>query len=102
MTTESQLEQILSAIQGLERKIESITPKPDAPNLMDVKTLADHLGMHPETIYPMIGKRITGIKVGRSWRFDLDQVRLDLASFEHTATRTSIKRRMAAKQRSLR
>jgi excisionase family DNA binding protein len=41
------------------------------PRLMSVDELADYLGLQKQTIYNWLHKkRITGIKIGKVWRFD--------------------------------
>ena len=41
------------------------------PRLMSVEELADYLGLQKQTIYNWLHqKKITGIKIGKVWRFD--------------------------------
>ena len=41
------------------------------PRLMSVDELADYLGLQKQTIYNWLhSKRISGIKIGKVWRFD--------------------------------
>ena len=41
------------------------------PRLMSVDELADYLGLQKQTIYNWLHqKKITGIKIGKVWRFD--------------------------------
>ena len=41
------------------------------PRLMSVDDLADYLGLQKQTIYNWLHHRkITGIKIGKVWRFD--------------------------------
>jgi|TARA_B100000315_G_C14272032_1_gene449110 excisionase family DNA binding protein len=41
------------------------------PRLMSVDELADYLGLQKQTIYNWLhNKKITGIKIGKVWRFD--------------------------------
>ncbi|MFH1772452.1 MAG: helix-turn-helix domain-containing protein [Candidatus Omnitrophota bacterium] len=41
------------------------------PRLMNVDELADYLGLQKQTIYNWLHqKKITGIKIGKVWRFD--------------------------------
>ena len=41
------------------------------PRLMSVDDLADYLGLQKQTIYNWLhNKKITGIKIGKVWRFD--------------------------------
>lgn len=41
------------------------------PRLMSVDELADNLGLQKQTIYNWLHlKKITGIKIGKVWRFD--------------------------------
>ena len=41
------------------------------PRLMSVDELADYLGLQNQTIYNWLhSKRISGIKIGKVWRFD--------------------------------
>ncbi len=41
------------------------------PRLMSVDELADYLGLQKQTIYNWLHSgRITGIKIGKVWRFD--------------------------------
>jgi len=41
------------------------------PRLMSVEELADYLGLQKQTIYNWLhNKRISGIKIGKVWRFD--------------------------------
>ncbi|MDP8233526.1 MAG: helix-turn-helix domain-containing protein [Candidatus Saelkia tenebricola] len=43
--------------------------------LLDVNELADYLKLDKQTIYNWLHKKkISGIKVGRVWRFDKDRV----------------------------
>ena len=43
--------------------------------LMDVNDLAEYLRLDKQTIYNWLHKKkITGIKVGRVWRFDKDAI----------------------------
>ena len=47
------------------------TEKKRAPRLMNVDELADYLGLQKQTIYNWLhNKKITGIKIGKVWRFD--------------------------------
>jgi len=40
-------------------------------NLMNIDELADYLGLRKQTIYNWLHKKkISGIKVGKVWRFD--------------------------------
>ena len=41
------------------------------PRLMSVEELADYLGLQKQTIYNWLHqKKISGIKIGKVWRFD--------------------------------
>ncbi|MDD3297138.1 MAG: helix-turn-helix domain-containing protein [Candidatus Omnitrophica bacterium] len=41
------------------------------PRLMSVDDLSDYLGLQKQTIYNWLhNKKITGIKIGKVWRFD--------------------------------
>jgi len=41
------------------------------PRLMNVDELADYLGLQKQTIYNWLHKKkISGIKIGKIWRFD--------------------------------
>ena len=41
------------------------------PRLMSVDELADYLGLQKQTIYNWLhNKKISGIKIGKVWRFD--------------------------------
>ncbi|MCF7869681.1 MAG: helix-turn-helix domain-containing protein [Candidatus Omnitrophica bacterium] len=41
------------------------------PRLMTVEELADYLGLQKQTIYNWLHqKKISGIKIGKVWRFD--------------------------------
>jgi len=41
------------------------------PRLMSVDELADYLGLQKQTIYNWLhAKKISGIKIGKVWRFD--------------------------------
>jgi len=41
------------------------------PRLMSVDELADYLGLQKQTIYNWLHtRRISGIKIGKVWRFD--------------------------------
>jgi len=41
------------------------------PRLMSVEELADYLGLQKQTIYNWLhNKRISGIKIGKVWRFE--------------------------------
>jgi len=41
------------------------------PRLMNVDELADYLGLQKQTIYNWLhNKKISGIKIGKVWRFD--------------------------------
>ncbi|MBU1112824.1 MAG: helix-turn-helix domain-containing protein [Candidatus Omnitrophica bacterium] len=41
------------------------------PRLMSVDELADYLGLQKQTIYNWLhSKKITGMKIGKVWRFD--------------------------------
>jgi excisionase family DNA binding protein len=45
--------------------------------LVGLRELADHLGLSPWTVYGLVRKDLNGIpryKIGRQWRFDLDEV----------------------------
>jgi excisionase family DNA binding protein len=45
--------------------------KPRMPRLMSVEELADYLGLQKQTIYNWLHQRkISGIKIGKVWRFD--------------------------------
>ncbi len=45
--------------------------KKRVPRLMNVDELSDYLGLQKQTIYNWLHKkRITGIKIGKVWRFD--------------------------------
>ena len=47
------------------------TVKKRIPRLMNVDELADYLGLQKQTIYNWLhNKKITGIKIGKVWRFD--------------------------------
>ena len=47
------------------------TKKAKAPRLMSVDELADYLGLQKQTIYNWLHqKKISGIKIGKVWRFD--------------------------------
>lgn len=41
------------------------------PRLMNVDELSDYLGLQKQTIYNWLNqKKISGIKIGKVWRFD--------------------------------
>lgn len=41
------------------------------PRLMSVEELADYIGLQRQTIYNWLNqKKISGIKIGKVWRFD--------------------------------
>lgn len=45
------------------------------PRLMSVVELADYLGLQKQTIYNWLHHRkITGIKIGKVWRFDREYI----------------------------
>lgn len=45
------------------------------PRLMDVDELAEYLGLQKQTIYNWLHqKKISGIKIGKVWRFDRKDV----------------------------
>jgi excisionase family DNA binding protein len=45
--------------------------KAEMPKLMDVDELAEYLGLQKQTIYNWLHqKKISGIKIGKVWRFD--------------------------------
>lgn len=45
--------------------------KPHIANLMSVDELAEYLGLQKQTIYNWLTlKKISGIKIGKVWRFD--------------------------------
>ena len=49
----------------------SKTMKKRVPRLMNVDELADYLGLQKQTIYNWLHKKkISGIKIGKVWRFD--------------------------------
>ena len=45
------------------------------PRLMDVDELANYLGLKKQTIYNWLHlKKIVGIKIGKVWRFDRNEI----------------------------
>lgn len=47
--------------------------------LLTVKQLARYLGVHEQTVYDMARKgELPSIRIGRSWRFDVEAVRTAL------------------------
>lgn len=45
--------------------------------LVDIRRIADHLGLKPNSLYRMLKtslKDMPRIKIGSLWRFDLDEV----------------------------
>jgi len=45
------------------------------PKLMNVDELADYLGLKKQTIYNWLHqKKISGIKIGKVWRFERDYI----------------------------
>ena len=45
------------------------------PRLISVDELAEYLGLQKQTIYNWLGqKKITGIKIGKVWRFDRNYI----------------------------
>jgi len=52
-------------------KAASKKAKERMPRLMNVDELADYLGLQKQTIYNWLhNKKISGIKIGKVWRFD--------------------------------
>ncbi len=49
--------------------------KKKLPRLMTVDELADYLGLKKQTIYNWLHqKKISGIKIGKVWRFDREYI----------------------------
>ena len=52
-----------------------------AKKIMTVSELAEHLSVHRITIYRLLkGGALPGFKIGRVWRFDLDEIANWMAS----------------------
>ena len=49
--------------------------KKEIQTLLTVDELADYLGLKKQTIYNWLNKgKISGIKIGKVWRFDKDEI----------------------------
>lgn len=60
-------------MKNIEKEIDIRTKK--IPQLMSVDELANYLGLQRQTIYNWLHKKkILGIKIGKVWRFDKDEV----------------------------
>ncbi len=56
--------------------------KKKLPNLMTVDELAEYLGLKKQTIYNWLHqKKISGIKIGKVWRFDRKYIDKWLSNF---------------------
>ena len=45
------------------------------PRLMNIEELAEYLGLQKQTIYNWLHKKkISGIKIGKVWRFDRKEI----------------------------
>ena len=45
------------------------------PQLMSVEELADYLGLRKQTLYNWLHqKKISGIKIGKVWRFERNEI----------------------------
>jgi excisionase family DNA binding protein len=52
-----------------------------AKKILTVSELAEHLSVHRITIYRLLkGGTLPGFKIGRVWRFDLDEIATWMAS----------------------
>jgi excisionase family DNA binding protein len=52
-----------------------IAMKKEIQTLLTVDELADYLGLKKQTIYNWLNKgKISGIKIGKVWRFDKDEI----------------------------
>jgi excisionase family DNA binding protein len=60
------------------------------PPILTVPELAEHLNVHPVTIYRLLKSGdLPGFRVGRVWRFDLHQVTEWLGSGESIQSASS-------------
>jgi excisionase family DNA binding protein len=49
--------------------------EPKSSRLMSIDELADYLGLRKQTIYNWLNqKKISGIKIGKVWRFDRREI----------------------------
>lgn len=52
-----------------------MSKKKRLPRLLSVEELADYLGLKKQTIYNWLHqKKISGIKIGKVWRFDREYI----------------------------
>jgi len=58
------------------------------PSLLSVEDLADYLGLKKQTIYNWLNQgKISGIKIGKVWRFEKKEIDNWLKKFKRTECR---------------